>query len=802
MDFEKACKILNLTIHSQLSHQELKEAFKKASLESHPDKGGSSEKFHAVKQAFEYIAKHITTTVIEIMGIVEAITLVSNDRNHKKLAISCRVPDNEIREIKLKGFYPIREGDVISGFVNTEKQTFINEPVIQISTNKASVLNMFTSFRIKGTAPSTWENVYFTLNNICKGDPTEVVNTLSRWAYQLENQSMSIETLIPSQLRVKLSEPQWKSLLTRWNNSYSMRSLYLLGMTKQEIRASEEAPDILYQRCVTNPWSCPCIPLEKCEIIDQRLGRKPIAEQRFCGKVLRTLFERTYKDIHCFMKLSELKKLYIDLMNYKEILEKEYRLIFDEEYRVYYKPIFEKEKFVSEFFMRCITQPDPPYIEPVYEKKTLTDEQKEAISLALNTNLCIITGSGGTGKSTIVAEIVKNNDMNHVEYVLSSFTGKAASRLKEVSNRPAYTLDFLMGKDTLETIDQIVIDEFSMTSLDLIYRVCLKLSIRSRIPKITLVGDPNQLLPIGYGFPFRELIKIKEIPRIVLTKNHRLDGDDIDQHGVMLACEQVLNAPPCHLQTSETFSIIYGGEDTVKQLLQQFKESGYDQSDIACITPYKEAVKRINEIASKIWHPDADHTDPIFTIKHITWRVGDRIMVNVNLYNIGIMNGEIGIIESIDESYIYVSFYEGKKKASFRYVIKTNEKGEEEDDYEDDDDFNGSDVEMNTSMLSHGYAMTVHKSQGSEYNYGINYYPYVQSKGLFITKELIYTQFSRSKVGGYLIIPQGTLRTLELCTSKSAREMRMDVLALKLEELITKNKLEEEGMQLERFANY
>ena len=251
MDFEKACKILNLTIHSQLSHQELKEAFKKASLESHPDKGGSSEKFHAVKQAFEYIAKHITTTVIEIMGIVEAITLVSNDRNHKKLAISCRVPDNEIREIKLKGFYPIREGDVISGFVNTEKQTFINEPVIQISTNKASVLNMFTSFRIKGTTPSTWENVYFTLNNICKGDPTEVVNTLSRWAYQLENQSMSIETLIPSQLRVKLSEPQWKSLLTRWNNSYSMRSLYLLGMTKQEIRASEEAPDILYQRCVT-----------------------------------------------------------------------------------------------------------------------------------------------------------------------------------------------------------------------------------------------------------------------------------------------------------------------------------------------------------------------------------------------------------------------------------------------------------------------------------------------------------------------------------------------------------------------
>jgi exodeoxyribonuclease V alpha subunit len=322
-----------------------------------------------------------------------------------------------------------------------------------------------------------------------------------------------------------------------------------------------------------------------------------------------------------------------------------------------------------------------------------------------------------------------------------------------------------------------------MTSLDLIFRLCSKLAHRERLPKITMVGDQNQLPPIGNGSPFREFLKVPEIPRIVLTKNHRLETDDPSEHGIMQACDQVLEAPPCHIRSSESFAITYGGEETVKQLFQQFKDEEYDQGEVVCITPYKEAVKQINDIASKIWHPDDEHTDPAFTIRHVTWRLGDKVMVLVNLYNISVMNGETGIIEKIDESYVYVAFQDGKKKAQFRYVIKPNEDGEEEYDFGDDQDFNGNDVEMNSSMLSHAYAMTVHKAQGSEFNYCIYYFPYVQSKGLFITKELIYTMFSRGKVAGFLILPQGQLKTLEWCCSKSAREMRLDALSLRMKKM-------------------
>lgn len=801
MNSETARKILEVELDAEMNVADLKEFYKKACLKHHPDKGGNNESFRMVKQAYDYILANFSNMIIEIVGVIHDVVLINNDRNRKKVTIGCNKPDTDIRTCILNGFYPLKKGDVISGHVNTEKGVFISPPVIQIKINRGSVLQMLASFRIRGVMPTTWDRVYDTVNILCKDNASEVVNTFSRWAH-IYQQTKNLDKILPPTLVAKLNEAQWKQFLTRWNEAYSMRSLYLLGLTNKEIRSSEESPDVLYVRCMENPWSVHSIPLEKCEWLDRRLGRVSTAEQWFCGKLLRHVVQRTHSGIHTHVTIYDTKKMFPEIDTYHDVLIEKYRLIFDNN-RIYFAPIFEQERVVVEFFVRLMLQTDPGYIEPVFEMTNLSNEQKEAITLALNSNLSFYTGQAGSGKTTILKEIVKNNDMNHVEYILASFTGKAVSRCKQVCNRPAYTLDRLLAGDLLDDTEHLLIDEISMTSLSLLARVCHSLLPRKRLPKVTLIGDQNQLPPISYGFPFREIIKVQDIPRVILTKNHRLETlGDVSEHGVMLACEAVLN-PPTKLESCETFNIIFGDHKSVKRIFKQFKDDGYTQDDVCCITPYREAVKHINAMASLIFHSDCktfakDCTDPDITIGKITWRLGDKVIVQVNLYNIDVMNGECGVVEKIDEQYVYVSFCDGRKKAQFKYVKAVNENGEPEEDNEFDFeavDFVGLETEHHTGMIAQAYAITVHKSQGSEYNYAIYYYPYVQAKGIFICKEFVYTQFSRSKIAGYLVVPKDDLRNLEVCCSKSSIKMRLDVTGEKISKLY-KEKLEEINSEL------
>ncbi len=783
MDFDKACKLLKLKITTAITNDELDACY------------NNSSKSLQVFEAYEYIKNNINKIIIAIVGVITNV--VPKNRNEKKITIQCDFPDNRKLVISLSGFYPLRETDVISGYINTTSNTFISQPAIQISTTEASIINMLSSFRIKGVRPSVWNEIYGLMSNMCNNNKEEIVNTFTKWAYEATHGS--IKSIIPSKIYAKLKDNDppingkddatWKRFLSLWNASYSMRSLYLLGLSKSEILNFGEAPDVLYTRCLTNPFAVPCVSLEKCEVIMLRLNHEVTETHRFCGKILRNIYDRTVKGVHNFLLLSHCRHLFPTIENYKDELTKDYFIIFDNG-KVYYEMIHKKEVAVAAFLVRLLLQSDPPEITPVYEMDTLTDEQKEAIVLALNSNLSFYTGGAGSGKSTIIREIVRNNDVNDVCYVLSSFTGKAVARIKELTRKPAFTLDYLMTKEILATIDHLIIDEISMTSLDLMYRLCSKLSLRSTLPKITMVGDQNQLPPIGYGYPFREIIKIPRIGRVILTKNHRLDTDNPDEHGVMIACQEILNnGPSCQLNSCATFTITYGDEATVATLFQQFKDSDYTEDDVVCISPYKDAVKSLNVVASEIFHPtnESSHTDPSVTIRRQCWKEGDKIIVNVNLYNIDVMNGETGVIIKIDEMFVYILFTNGVR-AQFRYVATQAEIDAFDEDKEEfnnnNDEEKTTDTEMNTAMISQAYALTVHKSQGSEFDYGILYYPYVQVKGMFLTKELVYTQISRCKIAGFLIIPPGTLHDLELCCNKSARDMRHDALAERVNQLL------------------
>ncbi|EQD27309.1 ATP-dependent RecD/TraA family DNA helicase, partial [mine drainage metagenome] len=140
--------------------------------------------------------------------------------------------------------------------------------------------------------------------------------------------------------------------------------------------------------------------------------------------------------------------------------------------------------------------------------ETTTSEQTKAIQGAMDHKICIITGGAGVGKTTVISEIVKNLNIRGLRYRLLSFTGKAVSRLKEVTgSNKCSTIHRFLNKSRAET-DVIIIDEASMVTDALMHQ----LFDTCRINRIVLVGDPNQLEPIGWGKFFKELVKSETIP--------------------------------------------------------------------------------------------------------------------------------------------------------------------------------------------------------------------------------------------------------------------------------------------------
>lgn len=722
--------------------------------------------------------------------IIDVKTIGPMKNNEKQIHVQTTGTPPESLILHLRGFYPTRVGDIITGVIDTDLMTFSQAPHITLSSNKQSILNCIANFRMKGVPVHTWEHIYQTLFKEVGGQQ-EVVNTLTNWAYTFQ-ETRSINASIPVHFRKRLTESNWKKFLTMWFNQYALRNLYLLGLTKKEIFGSKIQPDQLHEQCLKNPWAVPCIPLEKCELIDSRLGRKPTDVQRKCGKVLRHVFSRTALDIHTYASYDDLIKLFpwVGEEKWQKKLDEEYALVFKDTEscgRVYYRPIFCMELYVAERLYEMLTRPMPPVIEPIWpDDISLTDEQKLAVETALNTNICIITGRGGTGKTLISKVCVMNDELHHVDYILTSFTGKAVARIKEVVKKPAWTLDQFMTLGD-EDFTRVYIDETSMVTLELLYRFMKRFeNVKFRL---CLIGDIFQLPPIGFGYVLRELMKVKQIPQVHLTLNHRILDDDVENHGVMRACQSVLDAPhpPCDLEECETFSITYGDEDTVVELFEFLKENGLTQDDVICITPYKDCVKRLNPKVSAVFHPDAVMVDPETTIGHTPWRVGDSVMMLANCYEIEVFNGEIGTVTNMDETHLYVKF--GIKEVAFVHKREEGEEDEEGDfDWDDmEAEVDGKEKRLSVKVLSQAYAITVHKAQGSEWKYVICYFPFIATKSLFICKELVYTMFSRAQTAVYLILPTDRKSLLERQVAKSSKETRLDYVAGLLEELIEEN---------------
>lgn len=390
--------------------------------------------------------------------------------------------------------------------------------------------------------------------------------------------------------------------------------------------------------------------------------------------------------------------------------------------------------------------------------KVLSQDQINAIQGALDHPICIITGGAGTGKTTCIKEIVHNLKIQKKKFALCSFTGKAVSRIRQVTGeKNASTIHRLISGgrgDTYEIkvfsenpfevvhkdmimYDVIVIDEASMVTMELFYRLITTFPTTKRF---VFVGDMNQLPPIGWGAMFAEMIKSGTVPRYLLTINHRvLPSGPGSIDGIVSNANAIISHDsnyPFEFVEQANFAIMNNPEKTLAQQVYDtaftlFK-TGVDVKDIVVITPYNRNLNFLNKEMQKIFNKNPNR---ITDSRGIIWIVGDKVMLNENDQNIGVYNGEEGIVCEVTTQYITVNF--GVAGAHDFNVEPLDPKYPKKD--------------RNVLKLNHSYALTVDKSQGSEWQFVLVFLPADAGDNSFLNKNRIYTAITRTQVCCWLI---------------------------------------------------
>jgi len=373
-----------------------------------------------------------------------------------------------------------------------------------------------------------------------------------------------------------------------------------------------------------------------------------------------------------------------------------------------------------------------------------------------------------THNTTVLGQIIHNLELRGITYAVCAFTGKAVARIREVTKkRNPSTIHRLISnsrktqqdmKSTafekeipLMEYSHIIIDEISMVTTELFYDL---IQAFPNVEKITLVGDVNQLQPISWGSLFHEVLKSETVPTYKLTTNFRVYTSDGERDGIILNANAIVSHDPMfpfEFVPTTNFSVIEGPEERIYDIIKACFSSGVKAEQLVVISPYNKSLPIINKTFQQIYNSGARS---ITDSRGIKWMIGDRVMLTENDQQIGVFNGETGIIRDITKDGIMVDFgnsgchdfllepshdrihYEQATAVSYY------KRGKQMEDVLDGDE--GEDDERTVKRLAHAYALTVDKSQGSEWDFVILYISEFNT-GSFLNKNRIYTAITRAK---------------------------------------------------------
>ncbi len=408
-------------------------------------------------------------------------------------------------------------------------------------------------------------------------------------------------------------------------------------------------------------------------------------------------------------------------------------------------------------------------------------QQTLALQEAATTGLLLITGGPGTGKTTILNGILSLYDQMGLRTLLCAPTGRAAKRLTEVTGCEASTIHRLLGagidphtgklffaKDETDPLkaDAIIVDEMSMVDVQLLGSLLQAVPAKARL---IFVGDPDQLPPVGPGFPFRDMLRSNVLPSIRLTEIFRQAQESL----IVMNAHRVNRGELPELKNvkSDFFFLPGRSEDGVAQTIVSLcttrlpQNMGIPADQIQVLCPTKKGpagTASLNRLLQAALNPPTPNKKER-AFGDVIFREGDRVMQIRNNYDLlwkktdgsaigaGVFNGDVGIIQAVDlqEELLTVLF----------------------DDKETTYDF----TQLNELELA--YAMTVHKSQGSEYHAVI--LSAWNASSYLLSRSILYTAITRARE---LLIIAGREETVATMTQNAKIGRRYTGLKLRLQQ--------------------
>ena len=738
-------------------------------------------------------------------------------------------------------FKPVEDGDKITGIVSQDASgsyfNYMREPYVKVSFDANSIKRCFLkALRYQHWGSAAAEYLYDRLVASCRlykllrvmpklgetpipadetkppADDSEVSDEITSYdvaAYLADaavkwKQSKDSNIVKAITAGTTLDNHHIELLLTWWHKERNLRKLYLLGLTNKEIVDCHKPLELIYEICVGktdadtgNPFRLPAIPMEKCYSIMRMQGVEPNAVQVACGNIVRKIYEYNQVNAWTCTPLWLLQRIYSTLHIYRETLEREYEIHFDcvsayldYPYKVETQVAAYLDVLIKSTAKTLNAKDELPQVEAETFKfahcKTLDEDQKRAIVGAIEHDICIITGPPGSGKSTIIGEIVRRLELLEIGFSAGSFTGKAVARLQDIlGNRSAKTLDRLISQARIIVpFKHLIIDEISMVTSELFFRLINAFKFKF---KITLVGDEDQLGPISWGNLFSQLLIAGRIPTYRLTHNHRLiphaitagdhcqpsadvapgelEFDRIILENSMALVSKTRNlGEPLVFRDGIGFSQVEGGIPIVETMVNMLARAGIPSSDITVISPFNEYLAPINAIFERVYLSESKR---MMDLRKEIWCVGNRVMMLANNYDINVMNGEEGLVIDVNDVGVVCKFKDGAEH-TFKYAEPEGTSRRKRYNQMPTDPSTGEDVDgkdLTTEHITKSFAITVHKAQGSEQQFVIVYIPLrvnAHGKGSkFLNINLLYTAMTRTKralwlVGSQIAIAQAT----------------------------------------------
>ena len=728
------------------------------------------------------MSEEVQTEILQ--GTVEDIKFRNEQNGYTVLEVGC--DDELITAVGTFSDISVGESVRLSGmwtFHSTFGRQFKVEAFErEMPATAEQLYNYLAAGAVKGIGPATAQ---------------KIIEKFGENAFDvLENEPKKLATI--KGISLEKAEKMQASFKKQFAVRNIMIALETYGMSPRECIAAYEAfGSNAVERVTKNPFElCDAdtgIGFERAEAIADALPKPPESNFRVRAGITHIVRQNLYSNGHTCIPRDKLLKTAADYLSVgtdavdiqidtltssgaltaRELNGREF---------IFLTSAYRDEKTIADR-MKILLRFPPPQCETLekdIEKQEMQDgityaeTQREAIKTAVSRGVLILTGGPGTGKTTTLNGILKLFEQQGLDIALAAPTGRAAKRMTELTGREAKTMHRLLEvewderdrpvfkrnlRNPLEC-EVLVLDELSMVDISLFASLMQALPFGCRL---IMVGDSDQLPPVGAGNVLADLIASGLLPVVELTEvfrqamgslivlnAHRIvagEMPDVDRKdGDFFFMER-----PNPYATSQTIASLYA-----KRLPEAYKFS--PQNDIQVLCPSKKGetgTVHLNKILQDLVNPPADEKKEL-TVGFRTFRVGDKVMQTKNNYNItwekpdgetgeGIFNGDIGVIENIDihTETVQICFDDRSAVLAKEQMI---------------------DVEL-------AYAVTVHKSQGSEFSAVI--IPVVSVLPNLCYRNLLYTAVTRAK---QLLILVGTRAEIQKMVENDKKTRRYSAL--------------------------